>query len=35
MKCCYKTKQNFKKAYFKEKCLKGKDVKDFWNFCKP
>ena len=24
-----------KKAYFKEKLPKGKDVKDFWNFCKP
>ena len=30
-------KQNnaFKKAYFKEKLPKGKDVKDFWNFCNP
>ena len=36
----YKIQQNVvtklnKKAYFKEKLPKGKDVKDFWNFCKP
>ena len=28
-------RSSFKKAYFKEKIAKGKDVKDFWNFCKP
>ena len=27
--------KRLKKAYFKEKLLQGKDVKDFWNFCKP
>ena len=27
--------KTLKKAYFKEKPPKGKDVKDFWNFCKP
>ena len=40
---CYKIQRNvvtklntkLKKAYFKEKLPKGKDVKDFWNFCKP
>ena len=27
--------KTLKKAYFKEKPPKGKDVKDFSNFCKP
>ena len=27
--------KKLKKPYFKEKLPKGKDVKDFWNFCKP
>ena len=39
----YKVQQNvvtklnkkIKKAYFKEKLPNGKDLKDFWNFCKP
>ena len=30
-----KLNKKLKKAYFKEKLPKGKDVKDFWNFCKP
>ena len=39
-KKCYKIQRHVvpklnKKLYFKEKLLKGKDVKDFWNFCKP
>ena len=42
-KKCYKIQLNFvtklnknlKKTYFKEKLPKGKDVKYFWNFCKP
>ena len=29
-----KLNQKLKKAYFKEKLPKGKDVKDSWNFCK-
>ena len=28
-------RSSFKKVYFKEKPPKVKDVKDFWNFCKP
>ena len=28
-------KKNFNKAFFKEKLPKGKDIKDFWNICKP
>ena len=42
-KKCYEIQQNvvtklnkkLRKAYFKEKLPKGKDVKDFWDFCKP
>ena len=35
-KCFYKLKKTqIKKAYFKEKLSKGKDVKDYWKFCKP
>ena len=30
-----KLNKKLKKAYFKEKLPKGKDVNDFWNFCKP
>ena len=30
-----KLNKQLKKAYFKEKLPKGKDVKYFWNFCKP
>ena len=30
-----KINKKLKKAYFKEKLPKGKDVKNFWNFCKP
>ena len=30
-----KLNNKLKKAYFKEKLPKGKNVKDFWNFCKP
>ena len=30
-----KLNKKLKKAYFKEKLPNGKDVKDFWNFCKP
>ena len=30
-----KLNKKLKKAYFKEKLSEGKDVKDFWNFCKP
>ena len=30
-----KPNKELNKAYFKEKLPKGKDVKDFWNFCKP
>ena len=30
-----KLNKKLKKAYFKGKLPKGKDVKDFWNFCKP
>ena len=30
-----KLNKKLKKAYFKEKLPKRKDVKDFWNFCKP
>ena len=29
-----KLNKKFKKAYFKEKLPKGKDVKDFWDLCK-
>ena len=29
-----KLNNKLKKAYFKEKLPKGKNVKDFWNFCK-
>ena len=29
-----KLNKKLKKSAFKEKLLKGKDVKDFWNFCK-
>ena len=30
-----KLNKKLKKAYFKAKIPKGKDVKHFWNFCKP
>ena len=30
-----KLNKKLKKAYFKENLPKEKDVKDFWNFCKP
>ena len=30
-----KLNKKLKKAYFKAKIPKGKDVKDFWNLCKP
>ena len=30
-----KPNKKLKKAYFKRKLPKGKDVEDFWNFCKP
>ena len=30
-----KLNKKLKKVYLKEKLRKGKDVKDFWNFCKP
>ena len=30
-----KLNKKIKKAYFKEKLPNGKDLKDFWNFCKP
>ena len=30
-----KLNKKLKTAYFKEKLPEGKDVKDFWNFCKP
>ena len=30
-----KLNNKLKKTYFKEKLLKGNNVKDFWNYCKP
>ena len=30
-----KLTNKLKKTYFKEKLLKGNNVKDFWNYCKP
>ena len=30
-----KLNKKLKEAYFKGKLPKGKDIKDFWNFCKP
>ena len=30
-----KLNKKLKKAYFKEKLPKGKDVRDFWKICKP
>ena len=30
-----KLNKKLKNDYFKEKLLKEKDVKDFWDFCKP
>ena len=35
MKKVSKLNNKLKKTYSEEKLLKGNNVKDFWNYCKP